>query len=117
MTQFKVGDWVTINWHQDEEPNQITDIWEGDSTESVDSSSNPSSTVFFDTCACRLLEERTHWQPKEGEWCWFWNNHTNICPLLRKLEYTLNSNFYTNDEMIFTHCEPFIGQLPSLIKD
>lgn len=33
MKQFKVGDWVTINWHQEENHYQIIDIWEGNSTD------------------------------------------------------------------------------------
>ncbi len=57
------------------------------------------------------------WQPKLGEWCWFYSKHTNIAPVLRKFEYKHNNSFYTNDEMIFTGCEPFIGNLPNFIKD
>ena len=125
MKQFKVGDWVTINWHQEEEPHQITDIWEGDSTESVESSSNPSSTVFFDTCAYRLLEECTHWQPKKGEWCWFWDK--GDMPMLLQssaeigktdkytLYFSLQKQQHGNDAS--EYCEPLIGQLPSCIKD
>ena len=60
MKEFKVGEWVTINEHQ-EEPYQIIDIWEGDSTDSVKYSSNPSSSVFFDTCDDCSLKARYYY--------------------------------------------------------
>ena len=113
MKEFKVGDWVTINWHQEKEPYQIIDIWEGDSTDSVKSSSNPSSTVFFDTYADRLLKDCTQWKPKENEWCWFWDKEGVI---------TIQQASSVNNTpkgcvRPYKYCEPFIGELPSWIED
>ena len=54
------------------------------------------------------------WHPKVGEWCWFWNQsdiNLSISPHIGQygnLSYSLE--FYDN-------CEPFIGQLPTFIKD
>lgn len=45
------------------------------------------------------------WKPQPGEWCWF-NHGYHINPTLIK---------YTNQ--CTDKCEPFIGTLPSLIKD
>ena len=58
------------------------------------------------------------WQPKVGEWCWF---HNVLQPRLSKYKQTRavqGKNIYVDcygDE--FTSCEPFIGELPNLIKD
>lgn len=74
------------------------------------------------------------WEPKPGEWCWFWNEYSDV-PILAKLisigsvfgrplEYKVKTpsciseisyNYMSN--MSFKKCEPFIGQLPSFLKD
>ena len=57
------------------------------------------------------------WQPKEGEWCWFWDykepefkQFEQMCPIDR-------TNYITKQGGIYGKCEPFIGELPSYIKD
>lgn len=87
MNSFKLGDWVEI-------PSLST------------------KPVQYRSDLCHLGLEL--WQPKVGEWCWFWNSadiELSISPHLGQygnLSYSLE--FYEN-------CEPFIGQLPTFIKD
>ncbi len=71
----------------------------------------------------------TLWQPKEGEWCWGWKQgvkgHTHVYPLLCRFKKLVNkeTNTYKNgykyesDVGFFTHMEPFIGELPSFLKE
>lgn len=55
------------------------------------------------------------WQPKQGEWCWFWNEYDDIPTLNRFLcMYSDDENGLPNG---FDFCEPFTGQLPSFLKD
>lgn len=61
------------------------------------------------------------WQPKEGEWCWFWN-YTDT-PNFMMFNGITEDNLYNGITCIggcdieFDYCEPFIGELPSFIKD
>ena len=56
------------------------------------------------------------WQPKEGEWCWFYKEayikHTD----LRQFRSKGDEGYITMDFSYYTTCEPFIGQLPSFIN-
>ena len=59
------------------------------------------------------------WQPKPNEWCWFWSVTNFDAPTLSKF-YDMQDKLFkcTNSKQnLFTHCEPFIGQLPTSIKD
>jgi hypothetical protein len=68
-------------------------------------------------------ETLTHWQPQLGEWCWFWNvlNGAYEIPVLRKFVKMTEEGFYLADNIVcdwaYTNCEPFIGELPSFIKE
>ena len=70
------------------------------------------------------------WQPKECEWCWFWNNEKDltmqkfwkieqgyfIVPFCEKSKNDVI--FYYNIATAhFKNCEPFIGKLPTFLKD
>ena len=71
-----------------------------------------------------------HWQPKVGEWCWFWDDgltHSrHLMQFHKKYEnnglvsyfgvssYTKDGNPYTPQ---YQYCEPFNGTLPSFIKE
>ena len=68
------------------------------------------------------------WQPKPGDWCWFWliDIHNNlvggpICGKLSEIRIKHGLPRYyisgVTDEEWFNHCEPFIGQLPSICKE
>ena len=72
-------------------------------------------------------------KPQPNEWCWFWNNEIDI-PKLRQFISASNpfdgptvyitqadpstgmSRAYCGIES-YNHCESFIGQLPTTIKD
>ena len=68
-----------------------------------------------------FLEECEVWKPKEDEWCWFWNSSLGIWFIStlkdfgeynNLVQYRCNSVYY-----ICEKCEPFIGELPSFLKD
>ena len=72
------------------------------------------------------------WQPKEGEWCWFRSSHMpkyiQVLAQFKEFSYDSFAGKYTimfNKEDVeegvtslhYDKCEPFIGELPSFIKD
>lgn len=58
------------------------------------------------------------WQPNEGEWCWFWSDNYTKPVLTKFIRLQKNVKYcYQTNERYFEHCEPFIGELPSTIKD
>lgn len=82
----------------------------------------------------KYKEDLELWIPQKDEYCWFWNDLFKV-PILAKLisieqvfgrptKYLVKtpdcitkcSHNYTS-EMSFENCEPFIGELPSNLKD
>lgn len=75
-----------------------------------------------------------HWQPQPGEWCWVFNKLREI-PILRrviKVEDNFKNRFddckFTkavrvgrgdalDEEVGYRFCEPFVGKLPSFLKE
>ena len=62
-----------------------------------------------------------HWHPKPGEYCWFLTCNCGY-ELGQFVETLSNGNFRyrlnrTNSLFNCSHCEPYIGNLPSFIKD
>ena len=74
------------------------------------------------------------WKPKVDEWCWFFNNKTDIPTLAKLIEITTlfdrnktyivktpscisETSYNYSRTMNFKYCEPFIGELPSFIKE
>ena len=54
------------------------------------------------------------WQPQEGEWCWYMNIHHKN-PQLREFKQSrFNQDTYHGLKPLI---EPFIGELPSFIKE
>jgi hypothetical protein len=53
------------------------------------------------------------WQPKEGEWCWFWDGEK--LPTIRRFKSMLPlvSNYRYIDELrtTWSHCAPFDGNM------
>ena len=115
-SRFKVGDWVVYKGggYCDGEILQITDIDERDFC----TFGNYNKLYHFDKL--RL------WKPKPGEWCWVFDIKGRI-PLLRKfvcVDNESNTSFkyivekYDGIGTATYRCiEPFIGQLPTYIKD
>ena len=104
MQQFKIGDWVDYAWEfyrVHEEYNGKGNI----SKEVVNSLVRHDKNVKL-------------WQPKEGEWCWFRDNRgeaalkqfSQMCPIVA-------TNYILKQGLISGTVEPFIGELPTFLKD
>ena len=110
MQQFKVGNWVRmklLEGNLDVKPVQIQAF------DSVDFIINGYKAASSDL---------VHWQPRQGEWCWFWNEYSKYTLTLGKLaRYSEEEKLYFSYNgvvyMSYEHCEPFVGELPSLLKE
>lgn len=100
MKEFKVGDWVITKAGYTKQISGLTrDAYD---TLSIGNTSVGVNVVF--------KNEIELWQPKEGEWCWSKKRNeltNNVCELIR---------FYWDNDNI-GDCEPFIGELPTFLKD
>ena len=57
------------------------------------------------------------WKPEVGEWCWFWNKGSSE-PSLGQFKEEINGKYYVKRKIYaFDFCEPFIGELPSFLKE
>ena len=119
MNPFKPGDWVKYKDQQDTTIYKVINILPNDLIDIED--------TIVDKYDIEL------WQPQPGEWCWFLN-HKNDLPRLRKFISASNpfdrptvyttqpdpstemSRAYCGIES-YNYCEPFIGQLPTILKD
>ena len=111
MNLFKLGDWIKSTKYPNLNPIQIESIYE--------SNTRPGTLGLKSKGTVLYSDEVKLWQPKVGEWCWFWNNNQ---PKLKKLysinyEHNVHWTYKTIDCKTYQHCEPFIGQLPSILKD
>jgi len=108
---FKVGDWVQT----DEGIFRVRELkYSKEGTEVHIYDHNEFYFWFYDE-ECKL------WQPKEGEWCWFYDSEYPLSYILCKFE-TFDNGFWCrpnfSDTMErFNGCEPFIGELPSFLKE
>ena len=118
---FKIGDWVIVD----------TDDFKSCKPHCIEEFGHNGATVLIEgvwenrkikklSVNCNFL---TLWQPKEGEWCWFFDNKREI-PKLGKLKHKTDNQYVAymtlNASMsvqYFKFCEPFIGQLPTTLKD
>ena len=109
--KFKIGDWVSYyNGFKD----VLFQIKEFDCEGRIKHDCN------------RFKEEYLKlWKPKQGEWCWFWNKN-RIPTIGQFLSIETDGNLKysatfpnTPHTMIgyYKYCEPFIGELPSFIKE
>ena len=60
------------------------------------------------------------WQPEPNQWCWFWDSIEFEPCLSRFLEMNgrMNGRKYRDTERRnWSYCEPFIGELPSYLKE
>ena len=110
MSSFKPGDWVIAS-KVCKKPKKFTIIAKLKKIKSVSTYAYP--YILEDGNYCETVKL---WQPKVGEWCWFWDeNYTTS--ILAKFENISNGLFVENHGNIFEYCEPFIGQLPTHLKD
>ena len=114
MTNFKPGDWVIIPNDSDKRSlAQVKETYTESSKVKLYWPSEDSAAV------CSEMTHYELWQPKSGEWCWFWCVSDFDAPILSRF-YNMKDNLFTctnSKQILFTHCEPFIGQLPTILKD
>ena len=110
MNPFKPGNWVRHIAFKSK--HKCISINDGEFDDKVSVTNSPS----FDN---EFMIDYELWHPKVGEWCWFWNvtdfdapTLSRFCGMQDKLFRCTNSK-----QNLFTHCEPFIGQLPTSLKD
>ena len=110
MNEFKVGDWVTTKAGYTKQISGLTR--DACDTLSIGNTSVGVNVVF--------KNEIELWQPKEGEWCWFWDNFNN--PFIGKFVARNGDNYqykHTKNDKVYSayKCEPFVGELPSFLKE
>ena len=116
QSKFKVGDWVvyTGGGYCDGEILQITKIDE------------KGFCTFGSYNKLYHFNKLRRWKPKPDEWCWVFDDKSQI-PVLRKFV-CINNNVtsttasysykveYESDIVSYKYIEPFIGALPSTIE-
>ena len=129
--KFKVGDWI-VNSECPDSPFQVSKYW-------LDHIINTGRTIGGNTEQTGDLKNFRPWQPQLGEWCWFYKGRPYNTPCLRKFITVIddtyialnsqNSKHITPTEVpsfkkgisdsyvTYKNCEPFIGQLPSYLKE
>lgn len=64
------------------------------------------------------------WQPRSGDWCWFWDDSWSYVQLLQFNK--MDKDIFESKTSVeignvdcdrWSKCEPFIGQLPSICKE
>ena len=116
QSKFNVGDWVVypVGIHGSEEILQITNI------------DKKGFCSFRDCSKMYQIDKLELWKPRPGEWCWVFNDKSQI-PVIRKFlgihdkENSILPFVYIVEEhdkttMFYRHIEPFIGALPSTIE-
>ena len=128
MSNFKPGDWVIIPNDSDKRSlAQVKETYTESSKVKLYWPSENSAAV------CSEMRQYELWQPEHNEWCWFWKDETDI-PRLRQFisasnpfdrptvytthpdPATVMSRTYCGIES-YNYCEPFIRQLPTILKD
>ena len=128
MSSFKPGNWVILSSSSDSRSlAQVKETY-------LDSNKSklywPSENS---TAVCSEMQYYELWQPEVGEWCWFWNKCMDIDQSPRLAQFHLIVEelqepmdfpaFYQTKYKtiklgyLYDFCEPFIGQLPTFIKD
>ena len=102
--KFKVGDWV-----RDLRDNRVFQI----------------NSVNFNLKLSTKNTVYVHWQPKKGEYCWFWNKGTTLTVLeLLEIVDDGNRKYFAAMPNIphslggyYQYCEPFLGKLPTKLQE
>ena len=99
--KFKTGDWVIHNGVV----KRVTKAVDG----YIDSLDNEVAVIMKE-------ESLELWEPKEGDICSFWNK-SNIYPRLATfINESLGSYYADTSHDGFDFCEPYLGKLPSNLK-
>lgn len=108
MTNFKPGDWVIVNNSFENIIKVEYEDYEEDGIE---------TRIFIDNSEEYYgAEDVEIWQPKPGEWCWFWDEQYTTAILAKFIEKT-DEGYFEHHGNSFEYCEPFIGTLPSHLKN
>lgn len=107
MSNFRPGDWVRHKLLRTK--HKCTSINDGEFDNKISVTPSPSFDSGF-------MREYELWTPEPGEWCWFWDEHYTSA-ILAKFENISNGLFLEHHGNEFEYCEPFIGELPSNLKD
>lgn len=57
------------------------------------------------------------WQPKPGQWCWFWDIDSDSTVLSKFLRITEGNNYRSESGTVWQHCALFVGELPPHLKE
>ena len=103
MNDFKIGDWVRIKGALESDIFKLTE-----------------NEIKYKEIILGhfIFEENTwvHWQPKEGEWCWY--KHCLVKVLsIRDTSYQVSAPMFGEQWTGSIELEPFTNQLPTYIKD
>ena len=112
--QFKVGDWIKHTYN----------MYVGNNNFEVKTKLLQISIAEHDVIKCTngpefiiARDSIELWTPQPGEWCWFWNKN-KLTQELRLAQFShKDSTFYSMHEHEFVYCEPFIGELPTFLKE
>ncbi len=104
--QFKVGDWITRV--EDNCSRQIISISEN---------YYDMGKIIFD----KNIFTYKLWQPQPNEWCWLYGKLIKLTDI-SSIEYcqyitSVGDNDEASYEYLQANCEPFIGILPTFLKD
>lgn len=126
MEQFKAGDLVKSTKYKHLKPIKIKSIYESNTRPGTFGLKSDGSVLYSD--------EVKLWIPEPGEWCWFWDNETDVPTLAklisisklfdRKETYIVatpscisESSYNYSRTISFNNCEPFIGEFPYNLKE
>lgn len=65
----------------------------------------------------QYIVERPKWQPKQGEWCWFWDDNFEESAHFARFGGMREDMFMTDYSTTWNHCAPFVGELPPHLKE
>jgi hypothetical protein len=57
------------------------------------------------------------WQPKPGEWCWFWDENDVGVFIIQQFSRIVGEGYCGTTGTRWDNCAPFIGELPEHLKE
>jgi hypothetical protein len=108
--EFKAGDWVLLTYRYDNCTKTTIEkyMWENLNRYGFDSSSSEigRNSAGKDRATLEL------WQPKTGEWVWAQVLNSKVPTIIKVTQQHIDEDWLNS-----SNCEPFIGKLPSFVKD
>ena len=116
MSKFKVGDWVQFvdadGTRYFGKCTGIRDTYHSDYGDITVVDTDWTDVGYF-------IQDIEYWQPKQGEWCWY----VASGGFVKCLEYITENKFDgcylggSDATCYIQDCEPFVGKLPSFLKE